>query len=120
MGALTNIVARILYGLPFIGFGTYHFIHTQVLAGLVPLPGGVFWVYLTGVAMIAAGISIISGFQAKIASLLLALLLVIFALSVHLVSVIGGDMPSMSQVMKDLALAGGALAIAGIFSRKDN
>jgi uncharacterized membrane protein YphA (DoxX/SURF4 family) len=119
MNAVTSILSRILFGLPFIGFGAYHFIHTEILAGLVPVPGGTFWVYLTGVALIAAGLSILTGFQAKLASLLLALLLVVFALGVHLVSVIGGDMASMSQMMKDLALAGGALAVSNIFAKRE-
>ena len=37
----------------------FHIMGADKMAGMVPIPGGVFWVYFTGVAMIAAGVSII-------------------------------------------------------------
>jgi uncharacterized membrane protein YphA (DoxX/SURF4 family) len=116
MKMLSTQIARILFGLPFLVFGVYHFIHTQILANLVPIPGGVFWVYLTGVALIAASLAIMTKYKARLASLLLAVLLVLFAFTVHLPAAIGGDPSSISQIMKDLALAGGALAISGMVS----
>ncbi|MCX7878861.1 MAG: DoxX family membrane protein, partial [Ignavibacteria bacterium] len=84
MNLLTGLIARILFAIPFIGFGIGHFTNASAMAGLVPIPGGVFWVYFTGVAMILAGISAISGYQGRLAMLLLALLLFIYIVSIHI------------------------------------
>jgi uncharacterized membrane protein YphA (DoxX/SURF4 family) len=117
MKILTTTVGRILFGLPFLVFGVYHFIHTQILAGLVIIPGGTIWVYVTGVALIAASLAIMTKFQIRLASLLLALFLVLTAFLVHLPSAIGGDPSSISQILKDLVMAGGALVIAGAYGK---
>jgi uncharacterized membrane protein len=72
MQALTTTVARVLFALPFGIFGLLHFMGGQNMAGMVPawIPGGVFWVYLTGLAHIAATVSIIAQKKARLASLL--------------------------------------------------
>jgi uncharacterized membrane protein YphA (DoxX/SURF4 family) len=121
MQALTTTVARILFALPFGIFGLLHLMGAQNMAGMVPswIPGGVFWVYLTGLAHIAATVSIITQKKAKLASLLLAAMLGVFILTIHLPGIVGaademGRMMSMSGFLKDVALAGGALAFAGL------
>jgi putative oxidoreductase len=38
-----------------------HFANAQAMAGMVPLPGGLFFVYLTGVALILASVGILTG-----------------------------------------------------------
>lgn len=83
------------------------------MAGMVPIPGGVFWIYLTGIAMLAASISIIIEKYTRLACILLGIMLIIFVLSIHLPTVIGGEMQSgMTNLLKDLALAGGAWILA--------
>ena len=121
MQALTTTVARILFAIPFAVFGLLHLMSGPQMAGMLPswLPGGVFWVYLTGIALIAAAVSIIAQKIAKLASLLLAALLAIFVLTVHLPGIMGAQnemamMMSMSGLLKDIGLAGGALTWAGI------
>lgn len=114
MNILTTTVARFLFAIPFAVFGFMHFAAAQQMAGLVPIPGGVFWVYLTGAAHILAAISIIIQKKAKLGALLLGIMLLIFALSIHLPALLGGDQNSMGQLLKDLSLAGGAFAFSGI------
>ena len=115
MQLLTTILARLLFGVPMVVFGLFHFMNAQGMAGMVPFPGGVFWVYLTGIALIAAGVAILIQKMGKIAALLLALMLVIFALTIHLPGAMGdGGQASMTNLLKDLALAGGALGFAKI------
>ncbi len=114
---LTTTVARYLYAIPFGIFGVIHFMNGSDMAGMVPIPGGVIWVYLIGVALIAACVSIIIQKYTRLACLLLALLLIIFVLSMHLPGVIGAEddmamAASMSSLLKDSALAGGALILA--------
>ncbi len=107
-------IGRYLYALPFGVFGILHFMNAGQMAGMVPIPGGVFWVYLTGLAMLAACISIIIGMKARLATILLGAMLLIFVLSIHLPAVIGGEVQSsMPNLLKDLALAGGAWFFAG-------
>lgn len=114
MNALTGSVARILYGLPFGIFGILHFMNASAMAGMVPIPGGVFWIYLTGLAFLAASVSIIIEKYTRLACILLGVMLIIFVLSMHLPGVIGGEMqPNMTNLLKDLALAGGAWLLAG-------
>lgn len=51
MELLTSKISRYLYAIPFILFGVFHFLGAGDMAGMVPIPGGVFWVYLTGLAI---------------------------------------------------------------------
>ena len=121
MQALTTTVARILYALPFGIFGLMHFMAGSEMAGYIPswLPGGVFWVYLTGLALLAACVSIIIQKEARLASLLLALMLGIFVLTLHIPGLMNEAtmQMSMSQLLKDVALMGAALTYAGIFAK---
>lgn len=122
MNILTGITARILFTMPFLGFGVRHFLHANQLAFLVPIPGGVFWVYLTGTAMILASVAAITKIQGKLAMLLLALMLLIFAFAVQLPAMMSSDpaiqMSGTVSFYKDLGLMGGALILAGVFHRE--
>lgn len=122
MQALTTTGARIIFGLPFLIFGLFHFMGANDMAGMVPLPGGVFWVYLTGVAHILAAIAILINVQTKLASLLLALMLLIFVLAIHLPGAMGGEqaMQEVQNILKNIGLIGGALAIAGLQHYQEN
>lgn len=106
---------KYLFALPMAIFGIFHFMNGSAMAGMVPsfVPGGVLWVYVTGAALIAAAAAIILGKKAKLASFLLAVLLLIFVLTIHLKGAMAGDQASMASLLKDLGLAGGALIFAG-------
>ncbi|MEX0648908.1 MAG: hypothetical protein WEA56_11190 [Balneolaceae bacterium] len=115
MSHLTTKAGRWLFALPFIVFGIFHFMNASAMEGLVPglFPGGVFWVYLAGIAFLAASVSFIIEKRVRLAGQLLAALLLIFVLTIHLPAVIDGDQNAMTQLLKDMALAGGALLLAG-------
>ena len=112
---LTNRVGRLLFALPFGIFGILHFMMAENMTGMVPdfMPGGVVWVYLTGVALLAACVSFVIQKEVRLAGLLLALMLVIFVLGVHLPGVMSGSENAMPNLLKDLSLAGGSLILAG-------
>jgi len=116
MSNLKN-VGRIVFAVPFAVFGMMHLMMANNMAGMVPgwVPGGVFWVYLTGLALIAATISLITKKHIYLASILLAILLFVFVLTIHLPMILGGDQMAMGSLLKDMSLAGGALLIAGLF-----
>jgi uncharacterized membrane protein YphA (DoxX/SURF4 family) len=106
-------LGKYLFALPFLMFSAFHFMNADGMAGMVPIPGGAIWVYLTGLAMLAAGVAILIGKMDKMAAFLLGVLLVVYALSIHLPGVMNAadEMAragSMSGLLKDLALAGGA------------
>jgi len=115
MDTLTTTGARILYALPMAIFGLFHFMGADDMAGMVPsfIPGGVFWVYLTGAALILAAVAILIQKKARLACLLLAAMLIVFVLTIHLPGLSENMQASMPNLLKDLALAGAALGFAG-------
>jgi uncharacterized membrane protein len=106
-------VGKWLYALPMVVFGLMHFGAADQMAGMVPsyLPVGVAWVYLTGIALVLAGAAVLAGKYAKLALQLLGLMLVLFAVMLHLPTLMaGGDgaQMAMPMLLKDLALGGAA------------
>ncbi len=109
-----NKIGQILFALPFGIFGLFHFMMGSQMAGMVPswVPGGVFWVYVTGLALVAAAVSLIIKKYAFYAALGLALLMYVFVLTIHLPSLMGGDQMAMTMVLKDFGLGSAALLVA--------
>ena len=122
MKFLTGGFARILYAIPFVVFGINHFINASAMQGIIPsfLPVKIFWVYLTGVTLIAAGVAIITKIHIKLAALLLALQIALFILFIHLPMVFKAATRDMAMIslLKDISLAAGALIISGMASKK--
>ncbi len=115
-GFLTTEVARWAFALPFAVFGLFHFTNASTMVGAVPVAGGIFWVYFTGAALIAASIGILTRKLGSWAAFGLAALLLTFILFVH-VPELGNPKTQQMAVrglLKDLALIGGALAWAGL------
>jgi putative oxidoreductase len=113
-------IGTILYALVIGFFGINHFLNASGMAGMLPsfFHGAVFWVYLTGAALILAAISFIIGKQTRIAGLLLAVFLLIIVVSIHLPAVINAPDEAasrfpMTNLIKDTGLAAAALMIAG-------
>ncbi len=116
MDLLTKTISRYLFALPFVLFGLMHLMMADNMAGMVPsfIPGGVLWVYLTGLGLVGAAVSIMIKKKEKLAALLLGIMLLIFALTIHLPAVMGGDQMAMGQLLKDTALAGAAFFFSGM------
>ncbi|MEX0719117.1 MAG: hypothetical protein WD059_00530 [Balneolaceae bacterium] len=117
MSWINHTLSKWLYAIPFTIFGLFHFLSPEMLIEAVPkfLPGAIFWIYLTGAALILAGISIISGKFINLACKLLAVMLLVFVFTVSLPGIIGGNEMMMQALLKDLSLAGAALFIGGQF-----
>lgn len=84
-------VARILAGGSAIVFGCAHFNYIDFTAGMVPKwipPNGVFWAWATGAGHLAAGIALVSGFQARLAATLLTAMMASFVVLLHIPLVI--------------------------------
>ena len=118
MNLLTGRMAQILFALPMIFFGVSHFMNAKAMAGMVPIPGGLMWIYITGACLIAGALAIISGQMVSLAAFLLGVLIFIFAFSLHLVGYINAvdqqmKMMEMISFLKDISIASGAWVIAG-------
>ena len=109
MNAVLSL-GKYLFAIPFAVFGIFHFMKTEGMAGMAF--GQSALVYLTGVALIAAAVSMLIGKLDKLAAVLLALMLIIFVLAIHLGGAMDGDQSAMSAMLKDIMLAGAALIYA--------
>jgi putative oxidoreductase len=110
-----EVAGRILYGAPFAVFGAMHLAMGSAMAPAVPafMPGGGLpWVYLTGLAMLAAAVSIVTNLLTRMSGILLAILLGIYVFALHLPPFLAGESSELQSILKDTALAGGALLVA--------
>jgi putative oxidoreductase len=113
-------VGRILYALVVAFFGVNQFLNGTGMQKMVPsfIPGGVFWIYLTGTALLLAAIAFLIDRQTRLAGLLLAVFLLIIVLTIHLPAVLRApDIATarfpLTNLVKDTGLAAGALMVAG-------
>jgi uncharacterized membrane protein len=109
---LISRVAVVLFAIVIAVFGLYHFIDPENLVLFVPsyMPSSHIWVYVVGLVLILASVSIVLNRQVKLASYVLAPLLVIFALAIHLqgyLSLSDKQLKALSflNMIQDLALA---------------
>ena len=116
LNSITSL-GKWLFIIPFAAFGIMHFLGADKMAGMVPIPGGAIWVYITGLGMLAFALSVILGKMDKLAALLLTVLLVLMVVLIHLPNVMKGDQMSMISLLKDIGLAGGALMYARGFAQ---
>ena len=114
-----SAIGRVLFAMPFGIMGLNHFFMYNYYVGMVSsfIPGGGFTVIITGLALIAACVAIISKKFIQLACLLLALLLLIFICTIHIPGLFMETTANMAMIelLKDTSLMGGSLMIAGIY-----
>lgn len=117
MKNLTTI-GRILFAIPFAVFGINHFLFLDFYIGNITsfIPLGPYTVMLTGVFLIMASISIIINKYIELSTILLAVLLFIFIVTIHIPGLfIKENFPvAFIELLKDTSLMGGSLLIAGM------
>ena len=117
-----HIISRVaiyLLSIVLIIFGIFHFLYPRDLMVYVPqfLVGGITWAYIVGGAFILVGLSFMTNQFVKFTSYLLAVLLIIFILSIHLPNLLNAGDKDMRRfalinLLKDTAIVGFALHIA--------
>jgi uncharacterized membrane protein len=83
LAARLTRLGRLAFGICALVFGGAHFVYMKNTASMVPKwlpPTQEFWGYATGVGFVAAGVAILTGVQARLASILLTAMLVSFGL----------------------------------------
>jgi uncharacterized membrane protein len=116
-------IGRILFAIPFAIFGINHFLMTDYYLGMLTsfIPWGSYTILLTGIMLIAASISIISKLYVKLSTILLAILLFIFIVTIHIPHLFQDidKTATIIALLKDISLMGGSLMIAGIYSEEE-
>ena len=77
---------KYLYAFMLVMFGIAHLVNGDLVKNIVPgwIPGNLFWTYLTGVALMGAGVSIFISVKVRQIMTLLAIMLFIWLMVVHL------------------------------------
>ena len=86
LAARLTRLGRLAIGVCCLVFGGAHFAYLKYTAMLIPKwlpPTQVFWTYATGIGFVAAGIAILTGVQARLAAILLTVMLVSFGVLVN-------------------------------------
>lgn len=111
-----GVIGRYLYMIPILVFGLFHFMGADDMKSMIPswLPGGVFWVYLTGLALVLSFVAFVINKKAKLALTLLGVMLLVFVFLIHIPGLMGGNEMAMPMILKDSAMAGGAFMLAGM------
>lgn len=110
---------RIIFALPFAILGLNHFLFLDYYIGNLSsfIPLGPYTVMLTGIFLIMASISITINKYVRISTILLAIMLLIFILSIHIPGLFDKEnwRVAFIELLKDTSLMGGSLMIAGMF-----
>ncbi len=106
----------LFFAVPYAVFGMQHFSERSVVIQAVPawLPAHAFWLYLVGVANIAAALSLISGKLARVAAPLLGLMMFLFVALIYIPDVFQEPTNrfAIALFFRDGSLCAGALALA--------
>ena len=112
------LFGRFFFGVMLLVFGIDHFLYAKGVATLVPnwIPFSLFWTYFAGVALIGAGVSIITRFQIRLAAILTGIMIFTWFLVLHIPRAVA--MPQdlngneVTSVMQSLAFSGVAFVLA--------
>ena len=109
-----------IFAIPIGILGIIHFLMGGSIAAGLPsfFIAPVVLVYISGLMLLAASISILTGKYTRLACLLLALLFFIVVLIVDLPTLLNNvSYAEISMLIKDVVIGGGALVIAAVSSR---
>lgn len=106
----------LFFAWPLAVFGMQHFVFLPEVMEGVPawMPGHMFWAVFVGIALIAASLSMITGILTELAAPMTGVMLFLFVLLLYVPNLIQNPREmAVTQLMRDLSMSGGALALAG-------
>jgi uncharacterized membrane protein len=130
MSGRDNILTlgRVILAMSIGAFGVLHFLYPVFGPGIppmltsisFPLPGHLFWVYLTGAAFLVLAPAILVSRTARTAAAVLGLTIMVFDLLTWAPVFAVHPMEFTGNWLKDVGIAGGALILADSLSWKGN
>jgi cadmium resistance protein CadD (predicted permease) len=105
--------SKYIFAVVFLIFGLFHFISGEAMAEMVPVPGGIIWVYIAGIGLIAAAVAIFINKYMRLAMFLLGVMLLLFVILLHIPGAADGNEASVPMILKDLGLMAAAWMLAG-------
>lgn len=111
-------LGRYFFGITLAVFGFEHFLYTRFVATLVPAWAGssIFWTYFAGLALIAGGIGIMVNRTARLAALLVGVMIFLWVWMLHVPRAIADPYTNvgneLASVFEALAFSGMALMLA--------
>jgi uncharacterized membrane protein YphA (DoxX/SURF4 family) len=113
-------LGRYFFAVMLIVFGFDHFLYTKFVASLVPkwVGGQMFWAYFAGVALMAGGIGMMVKRVARLASLLVGVMIFLWVLMLHIPRAIADPYTNVgnewASVFEALAFSGIAFMLAAL------
>jgi uncharacterized membrane protein len=114
------LAGRFFFAIMLIVFGIDHFLYTAFVATLVPawIPGHSFWTYFAGVALIAGGAGMLVRFTARLASLMVGIMIFLWLLMLHIPRAVADPHTGLgaewTSVFEALAFSGIAFMLAAL------
>lgn len=114
------LIGRILFAMMFVSGGLNHLTKAEAMtgyAGFKKVPAAKLSVLVSGVLLLASGLSVILGVYADLGALVLAVLLVLMALKMHdfwAQTDAQAKQTEMVGFFKNISMAGGALIMFGV------
>ena len=105
-----TFIGKYLFAIPFIIFGILYLVNAESYPSMITMTGSVIWIYVAGLVMLLAGITILIGKKDAVATFLLGLMFFIFAAFVDLPAFIAQDGNEVisSLLLRDLVISGAA------------
>jgi uncharacterized membrane protein YphA (DoxX/SURF4 family) len=106
------VSARLAFGISLLAFGLSHFLYLEYVEVVIPawIPAHRFWAYAIGVAHVAAGLSLLTRIQARLATAMLAVMFGSWVFVVHVPRVMAanGNKDEWTSLMVAIAMCGGS------------
>ena len=114
-------VGRFLIAISLVVFAVQHFMYARFVATLIPawIPARLFWAYFTGVAFVAAAVSIATRRMLRMAATLLGMMFLLWVVLLHAPRVTRaiGNGNEVTSLFVALAMSGLSFALAGAYGR---
>ena len=116
---LDRIVAltSLCFAVPLAVFGAEHFALGRSMIGLVPqyMPLRLYWIYIVGVALIVAALSIATKIQVRWSGLLFGIMMFLCVALIHLPGAVeSGERNLWTIVIREMSFGGGGWVLAGV------
>jgi uncharacterized membrane protein YphA (DoxX/SURF4 family) len=115
-------VGRWLIAVSLVVFAVQHFMYARFVATIVPawIPARLFWVYFTGIAFVAAAISIATKKMLGMAAMLLGTMFFLWAVLLHIPRVAGAirNGNEVTSLFVAVAMGGLSFVLAGTYGRR--